>query len=204
MSSLPAFLVDTPLPGLGRPLTASEVDQTSKYVDLLIKWQRVHRLVGSTEVAWIAQNVIVDSLAFLAVLPGSMRCLADVGSGAGIPGIPIAIVRLGVDIVLVEARQRRVSFLSTVVRELGLSHVHVAGVRVEELANAYADRFDAVVMRCAGPVLDIVPKVLPIVRSGGIVVASASSTPGGVAGGERLVLRSADGGTRWFRRWIKP
>lgn len=204
MSRLPAFLLETPLPGLGRALTRDEADQVYKYMNMLIKWQTISRLIGSTEVAWIAQNVIADSLAFLALLPSTIRTLADVGSGAGIPGVPIAIVRSDLQIVLVEARQRRVSFLSTVVRELGLSNVDVAGVRVEDLGEAYVGRFDAVVMRCAGPARKLFSVVLPIVRSGGVIVASAAATAERLAGGERLALRTRDGGTRWFHRYVKP
>ena len=202
MIALPAFLLETPLPGLGRGLTPPEADMTRKYLELLVKWQRVHRLIGSTEVAWMAHNVIADSLAFLAALPPPIQSLADVGSGAGMPGVPIAIVRPNVQVVLIEGRQRRVSFLSTVVRELGLEHVEVVGARVEDLGDQYTDRFDAAVSRCGGPAPDLLPKVWPIVRSGGVIVTSvAASAPS--TEGERLALRTPDGMTRWFQRYVK-
>ena len=203
MIALPAFLLETPLPGLGRGLTPSEADTTSNYLELLIKWQRVHRLIGSTEVAWMAHNVIADSLAFLAALPPAIQALADVGSGAGMPGVPIAIVRSDIQVVLIEARQRRISFLSTVIRELGLSHVEVAGSRVEDLVDQYAGRFDAAVARCAGSAPDLLPKVRPLVRAGGVIVTSAAASAPSTEG-ERLALRTPDGMTRWFHRYGNP
>ena len=202
MISLPAFLLETPLPGLGRALTSPEAVITRNYLELLTKWQKVHRLIGSTEVAWMAHNVVADSLAFLAALPPTAESLADVGSGAGLPGVPIAIVRPEVRIVLIEARQRRISFLSTVVRELGLAHVEVVGSRVEDLEDLYAGRFDAAVSRCAGPAPELLPKVWPLVRPGGVIVTSvAASAPN--TEGERLALRTPDGQTRWFQRYVK-
>ena len=202
MISLPAFLLDTPLPGLGRGLTPSEAATTRKYLEILTKWQKVHRLIGSTEVAWMAHNVVADSLAFLVALPPTAESLADVGSGAGLPGVPIAIVRPDVRIVLIEARQRRVSFLSTVVRELGLEHVEVVGSRVEDLGDEYPERFDAAVSRCAGSAPELLPKVWPIVRLGGVIVTSVAAAAASTEG-ERLALRTPDGQTRWFQRYVK-
>jgi 16S rRNA (guanine527-N7)-methyltransferase len=169
----------------------------------LTKWQKVHRLVGSTDVDWMAHNVIADSLSFLAALPPDMRTLADAGSGAGIPGVPIAIVREDLRVSLIEARQRRVSFLSAVVRELALHRVEVLGVRIEQLAETHANRFDAVVSRCAGASATILTRVLPIVRPGGAVVVSAAATSEVSPGGEALALRTPDGGTRRFHRYRK-
>jgi 16S rRNA (guanine527-N7)-methyltransferase len=151
----------------------------------------------------MAHNVIADSLSFLSALPSDTRTLADAGSGAGIPGVPIAIVRTDLRVSLIEARQRRVSFLSTVVRELALGHVEVIGARLEQLGETHADRFDAVVSRCAGASSTIVPAIMPIVRRGGTVIVSAASTSEVGPGGEALALRTADGGLRRFHRYRK-
>ena len=152
----------------------------------------------------MAHSVIADSLSFLSALPADVRTLADVGSGAGLPGVPIAIVRAGLRIALIEARQRRVSFLSTVVRELALEHVEVLGSRVEELGESHAGCFDAVVTRCAGSASELIPKILPIVRAGGVIVASAAAAADVDPGSERLALRTPEGSTRWFNRYRKP
>ena len=157
---------------LGTSLSESQRESFDKYLKLLRKWQRVQRLVGSDDPAWIVEHLFLDSLLFLKVLPQNLRSLADVGSGAGFPGLPIKIVRPDVGVTLIEARARRVSFLSQVVRELALDGVRVVNERVERLVCAEARAYDAVVMRCAGDLAALLERVAGLVRPGGLVVAS--------------------------------
>lgn len=204
MSRLPQ-IPEGPLPGLGRAATDHERDKLDKYLTLLIKWQKAYRLVGSADPAWIVENLFLDSFCFLEALPPETRAIADVGSGAGIPGVPIAIARPDLALSLIEARRRRASFLSTVVRELGLSRVQVLSERVESLVRSHQGRFDAVVMRCAGPPPRLLPMVFPLLRSGGVVVVSAKGTEGpAYSGGEAIGVRTASGGVRRLLRYSRP
>jgi 16S rRNA (guanine527-N7)-methyltransferase len=161
------------LPGIDRALTPTEADMLTNYMNLLRKWQRTQRLVGSTEPAWLVENVIIDSLCFFKGLPPGARRIADVGSGAGVPGIPMAIVRGDLKFALIESRLRRASFLSTCVRELGLSQTEVISRRVEDLEQSHDRVFDAVVLRCAGDMSKLLPVVMPLVTDHGVVIASA-------------------------------
>ena len=203
MSALSPALFTSPLPGIGRPLSDHEGRQLYNYIELLTKWQKTHRLIGSVELPWIVENVLVHSFCFLETLPVDLRELADVGSGAGLPGIPIAVVRPDLRVTLIEARQRRISFLSTVVRELGLETVEVVGERVENLGAAFTHRFDAVVMRCAGEVSGMVDAGFRVVRHGGVVVVSSHSTASLPRQGEAVVVRSPSGALRTFHRFRK-
>src|SRR5207237_2657918 len=133
VTDLPEALSTASLPGLDRSLTTPEGELIHKYLKILTKWQRSHRFVGSTNYEWMIENVIIDSIAFLTQVPPQARAIADVGSGAGIPGIPIAIVRPDIQVALIESRRRRISFLSTVTRELALSTVQVHAARTEDL-----------------------------------------------------------------------
>jgi 16S rRNA (guanine527-N7)-methyltransferase len=160
---------------LERALSAQETDAFVRYLSLLTTWQRVHRLVGSIEPQWLIENVILDSLLFLRLLPTDVYSTADLGSGAGIPGIPLKIVRPEMKVTLIESRERRASFLSTVVRELGLRECRVVALRAEDIPRE--DRgYDAVVMRCAGDLTELVPVAADLVRSGGRVVAAGPPT----------------------------
>jgi len=94
---------------LDRPLSERETSLFNNYMILLNKWQRTQRLAGSAEPGWVVENLLLDSLLFLHVLPPSLTSLLDLGSGAGIPGIPIKIVAPDVKLVLVESRRRRAS-----------------------------------------------------------------------------------------------
>ena len=157
---------------LCRELTNAEALKFCKYLDLLIKWQRVHRLLGSTNPHWIVERIFLDSLLFLTVLPADARQVLDVGSGAGVPGIPLKLVIPDLRLTMVESRRRRASFLSTAVRELSLRDVRVIPERLESMVQDGADRFDAVVARCAGDVGHLFELGAHLVRPGGVVIAS--------------------------------
>ena len=157
---------------LGRPLTEGELEAFGKYLKLLQKWQKSQRLIGSSDTSWIVEKLFLDSLLFLKVLPPQIASLADVGSGAGLPGIPLKIVRPGIRTVLIESRARRASFLSAVIRELGLRNIEVVTARVEEYAAERPAGFEVVVMRCAGGFGELAATSAPLVVPGGTIIAS--------------------------------
>jgi 16S rRNA (guanine527-N7)-methyltransferase len=184
---------------VGRALTQSERERFDKYLNLLRKWQRAQRLVGSTDPVWIVEHLFLDSLLFLRVLPEGIESLADIGSGAGVPGIPIGIVRPQVQVVLIESRERRASFLTTVVRELGLRGVRVLNARAERVAEESPAAYSAVVMRCAGDLGDVLPAARRLVASGGVVVASGPPGRRALTQGEWIEVPGVrPGSTRRF------
>jgi len=69
------------------------VDQSAKYLALLVKWQRTQRLIGSSDPDWIVDHILLDSLLFTRVVPETTRSILDVGSGAGVPGVPLRFFR---------------------------------------------------------------------------------------------------------------
>jgi 16S rRNA (guanine527-N7)-methyltransferase len=151
---------------------------------------------------WMIKNIVLDSLAFLELVPSDARRIADVGSGAGVPGLPIAIVRPDLKMSLIEVRRRRVSFLSTAVRELRLERVEVLAARVEDLASTHRECFDAMVMRCVSAPASILSPALAMLRRGGVMVmtakrGSATDEMGGIA------VDMPDGTRRQFRRVYK-
>lgn len=184
---------------LGRALDAHELGMFEKYLLLLQKWQRVHRLVGSSDPVWIVEHLFLDSLLFLSVLPSEVATMADLGSGAGFPGVPIKIVRPELRVTLIESRQRRASFLAAVIRELGLTRIHVLADRAEDLGDRITGSFDAVLARCAGGVTDILPIASSLVIAGGIVIVSGPPSRRGLDRGTRVeVVGSSPGSTRSF------
>jgi hypothetical protein len=145
---------------LGRSLSPNESSAFAKYLELLLKWQKIHRLVGSSEPEWIAENLFLDSLLFLRVLPQDVASLVDVGSGAGFPGIPIKIVRPNL-------------------------HVHLVFVgRAEGAPSSMLRAFEAAVARCAGDPAALRPIASRLVRSGGLMVFSGPPVSKRVTGDE--------------------
>jgi 16S rRNA (guanine527-N7)-methyltransferase len=183
---------------LGRELAVEESRKLTAYVGLLLRWQRVHRLVGSTDPDWIMRRLVLDSLLFLRVLPADVENVLDFGSGAGLPGIPLAVVTPRLAMTLMEARQRRASFLAEAVRVLELRNCRVVRGRAEDVVGDMEGQFDAVVMRCAGSSSRTVGLAQRFLREDGVVVLSGPPGPAsdstwalvdGVEPGERRSFR---------------
>ena len=196
---------------LGRPLQDPEISSFSKYLDLIARWNRVHSLTALTTDNAIAEGLLADSLLFLEVLPvGGVRIM-DLGSGPGIPGIPLKIVRPELELVLVEARRKKASFLSTAVRELGLQRTRVVGHRAERLLETEPDMdgwFDAVVARAAGRPAEVRDMSFVFLRPGGTLVLGGGTRSGasltGEAGFETVPVGRARGAGRTVLVARKP
>ena len=131
------------------------------YMALLKKWQRAINLVGKTTLADAWRRHILDSAQLLPEIDTSAR-VADLGSGAGLPGLVIAIAT-GTRVQLVESDQRKAAFLREVARETGTAiDVHVA--RIEELPPLLAD---IVTARALAPLPKLFPWVYRHVKPGG-------------------------------------
>jgi 16S rRNA (guanine527-N7)-methyltransferase len=184
---------------LARPLAPAELERFEKYLSLLTRWQRVHRLVGSVEPGWVVEHLFLDSLLFLGVLPEHLRSLADLGSGAGFPGIPIKIVQPELEVTLIESRQRRTSFLSAVVRELGLERIRVSGGRAEDSVEKDLGPFGGVVMRCAGDLDRLLDSARALVAPGGVVIVSGPPESRPIPSGRWVEVEGVrPGSTRLF------
>ncbi len=124
------------------------------------------------EEAW--DRHVGEALELLAAAPpGEGARVVDVGSGAGIPGIPIAVVRPDLELVLCDSDQKRSGFLAHVATVLGLERVRVAPVRAEDLGRTAGSReaFDAAVSRATAPPPVLCELCLPLLRTGGRLAA---------------------------------
>jgi 16S rRNA (guanine527-N7)-methyltransferase len=119
-------------------------DQFEIYLELLLRWNLRINLTAVREPEQIIRRHFVECAFAAQHLPGDIRTLLDYGSGAGLPGIPVAICRPEIRVTLAEAQGKKIAFLSEALRVLGLSG-EVYGARVETLP-AQLD-FDAVAMR---------------------------------------------------------
>lgn len=145
---------------------------------------------------WIVENLFLDSLLFLRALPRPFSSLLDIGSGAGVPGIPLKIVCGPVQLTVIESRQRRASFLSAVVRELALSNARVLNVRAESVAGELAGSFDAVVLRSAGDLNHLLPVAVQFISLGGTLVAAGPPSPKPLPIGDWLEVPGLAAGRR--------
>jgi len=158
------------------------------YLDLLAKWNRVYNLTAIRDRARMESHHVDDALAVLPFLPAKDACrLLDVGSGGGIPGIPLAIARPGLRVVLLDANTKKAAFLQQAAIELALANVRVVASRIEDFADDA--RFDVVISRAFAELAPFARLALPHVADGGIIVAmkgacprdEIAALPGGVA-----------------------
>jgi 16S rRNA (guanine527-N7)-methyltransferase len=162
-------------------------------LELLTKWQKSQRLVGSSDRDWIIDNIVLDSLLFLRVLPTHLERVLDLGSGAGVPGIPLKIVLPSTTFTLLEARTKRASFLLAVVRELQLNACEVLNGRLDSIVAARRAHYDAIVMRCAGSPTDLKQTAFHLLRPGGVMIATGPPSGESLSGPEWRQVRGPSG-----------
>src|SRR5262245_23218970 len=162
----------------GRAPEEDNLRRFRRYLDLLILWNRTHRLTGVTAAAEIVRDLFVDSLLFLPFMPHGRGHVVDIGTGAGFPGIPLHLVRPDLSMTLIEARRKPCSFLKVLCRELGLAEgVRIVEGRAESVASDVANTYgqaDTVVARSVGSYDRLIPALVDVLRPGGRFVASSS------------------------------
>lgn len=135
---------------LGLSLDASTRQRLLAYGALLMKWNRVYNLTAIRDEASMIDLHLLDSLAILPHV--DFPAIADIGSGGGLPGIPLAICRPQMAVTLVETVGKKASFLQQVKIELGLENLTVHNQRVENLHPA--EPFPAVISRAFASIVD--------------------------------------------------
>ena len=135
------------LAAIGLTVAAEQSAALAAFVELLLKWNKVYNLTGVRGADEIVDRHLVESFALRSLLKGTH--VADVGSGGGLPGVPLAIVEPERRFTLIESRAKRVRFLRHVVGELPLANTVVAHSRAEDL---HVERpFDTVLARAVAP-----------------------------------------------------
>ena len=137
---------------LGLDLPQSAQERLLAFAALLAKWNRVYNLTALREETKMVTHHLLDSLSVLPHLEAG--AIADIGSGGGLPGIPLAIARPDLQVALVETSHKKASFLQQAKIELGLANATVVNDRVEQWQPA--TRPDAVISRAFSDIADFV------------------------------------------------
>ena len=153
---------------LGIELSGAQADQLVRFAALLVRWNAVHNLTAISSPASILSHHLLDSLAILPLTSsifGEKSCrVLDVGSGGGLPGIPLAIVRPHWQVTVVDKVQKKAAFLTQARLELGLSNLVCLHARVEDVA---APPFDLIVSRAFSSLVDFVRVSAHLLGPGG-------------------------------------
>jgi len=162
----------------------------SRFAAMLREQGELRGLLGPREQSRLWERHLLNSAAVVQHLPRT-GAIADVGSGAGLPGIVVAAMLPEAELVLIDPMERRTQWLEEVVAELGLSNVRVVRARAEELDGAL--EADAVTARAVAAMDKLARWCLPLLRDGGTLVALKGRSAGDELEKAKYVLRKLGG-----------
>lgn len=162
------------LQALAIVLPEQAIENLLAYVDLLVKWNRTYNLTAIRDGDEMVTQHLLDSLSILPYLDQA-QSLADIGSGAGLPGIPLAIARRDLAVTLIESVQKKTAFQQQAKMDLGLSNVSIYSGRVEDFKRS--SEFDAVTARAFSDLSMLTKVVAPLLWPGGRIYAMKGVMP---------------------------
>ena len=160
---------------LSADITNEQTEKFARYSSLLVEWNKKMNLTAVTDDDGISVKHFLDS-----VLPiyhtdlNKCRTIADVGTGAGFPGMPLRLLEPDFDLTLLDSLGKRVAFLQEVCNAMALQRVTCVHARAEEFAAQERERFDLAVSRAVAPLNVLCELSLPLVRVGGSFLAMKS------------------------------
>lgn len=162
---------------LGIQLSPPQLEQFETYYHELVDWNKKMNLTAITDYEEVQIKHFLDSLTIIAATgPGNLARplhVIDIGTGAGLPGIPLKIACTHIRLVLLEATAKKTKFLGHLIKQLGLKDVEIVAGRAEDIAHdaRYREKFDLVLARAVASLPVLVELALPFCAVGGYFVA---------------------------------
>ena len=158
---------------LGLPLTAEQVESFQLYYEELVRWNRRVNLTAIVDYEEVQLKHFLDSLTVALALKEMPSRILDIGSGAGLPGVPLKILYPGIGLTLVDSVHKKAAFLHHLIDVLGVEGVEVLAERAEKLAHdeRYRQRFDVVLSRGVAKLATLAELALPFCSLGGAFIA---------------------------------
>jgi 16S rRNA (guanine527-N7)-methyltransferase len=158
---------------LGVPFEPAAQEKLLAYIALIEKWNRVYNLTAIREPERMLSHHVLDSLAALPHVDGP--AIADVGSGGGFPGIPLALARPDWRVALIESNHKKTAFLRQAAIELALGNVDIREERAEAVMPRGA--FDTVIARAFSDLTELAAAAAPLLRPAGKLIAMKGVYP---------------------------
>lgn len=158
---------------LGLFLDAGQQQRLLAYLLLLEKWNQVYNLTAIRDLTKMVTAHLLDSLSVVALLPGTS--VLDVGSGAGLPGIPVAVAKPECEVTLLDSNHKKAAFLRQAVADLGLANAEVICERIESWVAPR--KFDVIVSRAFSDLGEFVSLSGRLLAPGGVIAAMKGLNP---------------------------
>ena len=165
-------LLQEGLSALGLP--TDDIPSLVRYAELLVEKNKVMNLTAITEPADIATLHFLDCAALLTLADFKGKTVADVGTGAGFPGMPLRILEPSIRLTLLDSLNKRIDFLKEVCDDLGFGDVDCVHQRAEEFAAEHREGFDIVTSRAVANLRMLSELCLPLVKVGGTFLSMKS------------------------------
>ena len=159
---------------MGLDVSPAQQDKLMNYLALMFKWNAVYNLTSLRDPMQMVTHHLLDSLAAVPAFAAAHNVL-DVGSGGGLPGIVLAIVRPDMKVSMIDTVHKKTAFLTQVKAELGLANVTVYTARVEQLQ--VSDKFDVITSRAFADLSDFVNWSSHLLADGGRYIALKGVAP---------------------------
>ena len=170
---MPAAALARGLAALGIDLDADRQAALLRYTDLLLHWNRAFNLTAVRDPHEVVTRHLLDALAVLPHIPAGR--LVDVGSGAGLPGIPLAIACPQLEVTLLDASAKRVRFIRQAVIEVGLVNARPVQARAE--SHRPERPYDGVITRAFADLSDMLSACRHLVAADGVILAMKGQRP---------------------------
>ncbi len=170
-----SYLINT-LSNWNFSLDDNQIKQLDIFYEMLVEKNKVMNLTAITEFDEVIVKHFADSLSICTVLPSDVNNVCDLGTGAGFPGIPMAIAFPNLQFTLIDSLNKRIKFLQEVVDALGLKNVTLMHGRAEEVGRnkSYREKFDLVVSRAVANISTLSEYCLPLVKVDGYFISFKS------------------------------
>lgn len=157
-------------------LTDDQLDKFHKYYDVLIETNKVMNLTAITEVNDVVTKHFVDSISLINYFDLKDKVVIDVGTGAGFPGIPLAILLENTQFTLMDSLNKRINFLNNVIEICNLKNVTTIHSRAEDLGRNedYREKYDVCVSRAVANMSTLLEYCIPFVKKGGYFISYKS------------------------------